>query len=379
MSVTERLDAFQQRHPALGFPIAVAYKFGEDQGPYLASLITYYGFLALFPVLLLLTSILGFLLQDNPDLQRRIIDSTVRQFPAIGQELGDPRRLRGSVVAIVAGGLVALYGAVGVGHAVQHALNVTWAVPRHRRPNALHVRLRGLVFLVIGSVAVLATTVLSALGSDAGAFGADLQRSRAGLALLIAIAVNTAIFLVAFHVGTTHPTSFRDLAPGALTAAIVWQLLQMFGTIYVTNVAKSVGSTYGVFALVLGLLAWLYLAATGIVVGAEINAVRAKQLYPRALLTPFTDNVDLTRADRVVYTDAALAQRHKGFERVSVRFDDGGQHASARRRRATATSPATDEQTEAGADRQPGGCVTPPSPATQPPGAVGSSTDPAVE
>ena len=86
------------------------------------------------------------------------------------------------------------------------------------------------------------------------------------------------------------------------------------------------------FALVLGLLAWIFLAAVGVVISAEINVVRAKRLYPRALMTPFTDNVDLTPADRRVYTDAATAQQAKGFQSVTVTFDDDGQQASARRR-----------------------------------------------
>lgn len=331
MSVAERLDSFQQSHPWAGFPLAVVYKFGEDQGPYLAALITYYGFLALFPLLLLLASILGFLLQDDPELQRRILDSALSQFPVIGDQLGDPQGLQGSGVAIVTGAVVALYGALGVGHAVQNALNVTWAVPRHRRPNPLHLRLRGLLFLVIGAAAVIATTVLSALGGDPSAFGAELARSRAVLAIVVALLVNTAIFVVAFRVGTVHQTTFRNLLPGAVVASIVWQLLQLFGTVYVGNVVKGAGATYGAFALVLGLLAWLFLAAVGIVIGAEINVVRAKRLYPRALLTPFTDNVDLTDADRNVYTDAATAQTAKGFERVSVHFDDDGQHATANR------------------------------------------------
>ena len=109
--------------------------------------------------------------------------------------------------------------------------------------------------------------------------------------------------------------------PGALFASIVWQLLQVFGTAYVDGVVRDAGLAYGVFAIVLGLLAWIFLAALGVVVGVEINVVRAKRLYPRALLTPFTDDVDLTSADRRSYTDAAVAQRYKGFEQVVVSFD----------------------------------------------------------
>ena len=79
---------------------------------------------------------------------------------------------------------------------------------------------------------------------------------------------------------------------------------------------------YGAFAIVLGLLAWIFLAALSVIVGIEIDIVRTKRLDPRALLTPFTDDVELTTADRRSYTDAAVAQRHKGFEQVVVSFDE---------------------------------------------------------
>ena len=353
MSVTQRLDAFQQRHRWAGFPLAVVYKFGEDQGPYLAALITYYGFLALFPLLLLLASVLGFVLEGDPDLQDRILDSTLSQFPVIGDELGDPQGLQGSGVALVVGGLVALYGALGVAQALQNAMNIAWAVPRHRRPNPIRLRLRSLVLITVGGIAVLATTVLSALGGSGGAFGADLEQWSTVLVVLVSVLLNAAVFILAFRICTVQRIAIRDLVPGAITAAIVWQLLELFGTAYVGNVVKGAGATYGVFALVLGLLAWIFLAAVGVVMSAEINVVRTKQLYPRSLMTPFTDNVDLTTADRNVYTDAATAQRFKGFQSVTVSFDDEGQQASAsRRRRAEARDPIADSPDDDETERQ---------------------------
>ena len=50
--------------------------------------------------------------------------------------------------------------------------------------------------------------------------------------------------------------------------------------------------------------------------------VLVKRLYPRALLTPFTDAVELTAADKQVYREYAQAQRHKGFEEIDVTFGD---------------------------------------------------------
>lgn len=342
MSLTERVDAFQRRHPVAGFPIGVIYKFGEDQGPYLAALITYYGFLSLFPLLLLLTSALGFVLDGRPELQQQILDSTLSQFPVIGDELADPQGLQGSIGAIVVGGLVALYGALGVAQAIQNTMYVTWSVPRHRRPNPIRTRLRSLRFIAVAGFAVVATTILSGAGLNARTFGADLGTWSTVAAIILSILVNGAVFVVTFRILRPENVRRRDVIPGAIVAAVIWQLLQFFGAVFVGNVVKGSGATYGVFALVLGLLAWIFLAAVGVVIGSEINVVRAKRLYPRALLTPFTDNVDLTDADRRAYLDAVSSQQFKGFQSVTVHYEDDGQRASARRARAESPAPPGD-------------------------------------
>ncbi len=331
MSLTERVDTFQRRHPVIGFPIGVIYKFGEDQGPYLAALITYYGFLSLFPLLLLLTSVLGFVLDGRPELQQQILDSTLSQFPVIGDEIADPQGLRGSIGAIIVGGLVALYGALGIAQAIQNAMNVTWSVPRNHRPNPIRARLRSLRLIAVAGIAVVVTTVLAGAGSNAGAYGADVGTWNTAAAIAVSILVNGAVFIVTFRIFRPAGVRNRDVIPGAVVAAVIWQLLQFFGTAFVGTIVKDAGATYGVFALVLGLLAWIFFAAVGVVIGSEINVVRAKRLYPRALLTPFTDNVDLTDADRRAYLAAVSAQQFKGFQSVKVHYEDDGQQATARR------------------------------------------------
>ena len=331
MSLTERFDAFQRRHPVVGFPIGVIYKFGEDQGPYLAALVTYYGFLSLFPLLLLLTSVLGFVLDGHPELQQQILDSTLSQFPVIGDELADPQGLRGSIGAIIVGGLVALYGAIGVAQALQNTMNVTWSVPRNRRPNPIRARLRSLRLIAMIGIAVVATTILSGAGSSAKAFGADVGGWSPVAAIIVSLLVNGAVFVVTFRIFRPDGVRRRDVIPGAIVAAVIWQLLQLFGAVFVGNVVKNSGATYGVFALVLGLFAWIFLAAIGVVIGSEVNVVRTKRLYPRALLTPFTDNVDLTDADRRAYLDAVNSQQFKGFQSMTVHYENDGQQASARR------------------------------------------------
>ena len=344
MSLTERVDAFQRRHAVVGFPIGVMHKFGEDQGPYLAALITYYGFLSLFPLLLLLTSVLGFVLDGHPELQQQIIDSTLSQFPVIGDELAEPQGLHGSIGAVIVGGLVAVYGAIGVAQAIQNTMNVTWSVPRNRRPNPIRARLRSLRLIGLVGIAVVATTILSGAGSNASAFGANVGGWGTAAALVLSMLVNGAVLVVTFRIFRPDKVRRRDVIPGAIVAAVTWQLLQFFGAVFVGNVVKGSGATYGVFALVLGLLAWIFLAAVGVVIGSEVNVVRAKRLYPRALLTPFTDNVDLTAADRRAYLDAVNSQQFKGFQSVTVHYEDDGQQASARRALARSPVPPADPE-----------------------------------
>jgi membrane protein len=314
----ERLDKLQRRHPILGFWIAVIYKFVDDQGGYLAVLITYYAFLSMFPLLLLLTTTVGIVLEGDPELQKTVIDSALSQFPVIGDQLGTPQELSGGTAAIVIGVLGALYGASGIGQATQHTMNTAWQVPRNSRPNPILSRLRSLVLLILIALALIATTVLSTYGGLAG----PLNKSQSFGVALSAVVMNSVIFAVAFKLSTTSKNvTYRDVFPGAIVMGVVWQLLQTFGTVYVNVVVKNASTTNSVFAVVLGLLAYFYLAASALVISAEINAVHKHRLYPRALLTPFTDNVDLTRGDRKTYTRQAKAQRLKGFEQVTVTFD----------------------------------------------------------
>jgi membrane protein len=321
MSMTRRLDGFQRRHRWAGFPIAVVYKYVDDQGNYLAALITYYGFLSVFPLLLLLSSILGFVLQGNPNLQQQILDSALGQFPVIGSQLGEPSGFHGSGLGIVLGALGVVYGSLGVAQALQNAMNVMWAVPRDRRPNPLVARLRSLLLLGTGGLALLGTTILSALGSSAGAYGASLGLGLKLAIVLLSVALNTVVFILAFRVATAQPLSLRAVAPGAVTAAVLWHGLQLIGTAFVGHVVKNASAMNGVFALVLGLIAWILVGAVIVVLGVEVNVVGTHHLYPRALLAPFTDNVDLTNADKRAYAAYAGAQRTKGFQSVDVRFD----------------------------------------------------------
>lgn len=322
MGVVSRIDGYQRRHRWAGLPLAVLYKFVDDQGNYLTAVITYYGFISLFPLLLLVVTILGFALQGNADLQQRVLDSALTQFPVIGNQIASNiHSFHGSVLGLVIGLLGSLYGGIGVVQATQNTLNKVWGVPRSSRPNPVRSRLRSLLLLAVGGAVIVVTTVLSALASSARAYGASLgDGTRAG-ATVLTVALNVALFIVAFRVLTGRPVTRRQIRGGAIGAAITWQVLEWIGTYTVGHTLKGATATYGLFGLVLGLITWIYLGAVTIVVCAEVNVVRAERLWPRSLLTPFTDNVQLTPGDRRAYESYAVTERHKGFENVNVDFE----------------------------------------------------------
>ncbi len=323
-----RVDEFQRQHPVVGLPLAVLYKFFDDQGNYLSAILTYYAFIAIFPLLLLASSILGFVLQGNPQLQMEVLTSTLSNFPIIGEQLGRPEGLQGSTAGVVVGAIAAIYGAMGLGQAIQNAMNIAWSVPRNSRPNPFLLRLKSLGLLLTSGVAVVAVTTVSVLGSNTEIFGGPVN---AFLRLLIGLVSVVALGLgltVLFRLAASRRHGFGRSAPGAFVTAILWQALQYAGTVYATRVLTETNGMNQTFGLVLGLVGIIYLASLMGVLGVEVNVVLVRRLWPRALLTPFTDAVDLTDADRRAYAAYAQMQRHKGFETVIIRFSgrDGASH-----------------------------------------------------
>ncbi|MFE0385301.1 YihY/virulence factor BrkB family protein [Streptomyces bungoensis] len=321
MRVLHRLDGFQRRHQWVGMPLGVVYKFADDQGMYLAALIAYYGFLSLFPLLLLLVSTLAGLLQNDPAFQQQVLNSALGKFPVLGDQLRENiHSLHRNGLALAAGVIGSLYGGLGVAQAVQHALNKIWAVPRHARPNPLLSRLRGLVFLGLLVLGLLATTGLSAGVSSAQSLGLRVgDGPRVGAALAVVL-LNAALMVLTVRLLTRADIGARHLWGPALGGACAWQGLQWGGAYYVRHFLNGAGATYGMFGIVLGLLAWLYLGALVFVMTVETAAVHARRLWPRSLLTPFTDDVRLSHADRRAYWSYAVAESFKGFQKITVEF-----------------------------------------------------------
>jgi uncharacterized BrkB/YihY/UPF0761 family membrane protein len=314
------VDDWQRRRPAIAVPLSVLYKFFDDQGVYLAVIITYYAFLSVVPLLLLATSILGFLLFDDATLRARVINSAVANFPVVGDQLGRPEGLRGSVRAVVFGGAFALYGSMGLGTAVQNALHTAWAIPRNSRPNPVRLRLQSLGLIATGGLSFLVLIAIATAAQVAGDQYAWLGGATTYVVHALTFLVMTAVLAFLLREGGGRRQGFLATLPGAVFIAFGWLLVQLVSTSLVRHSLQRASSMNQTFGLILGLLAVTYLLALILVLGIEINVVRHKRLWPRALLTPFTDSVDLTAGDERAYTSYARAQRHKGFEAIAVRF-----------------------------------------------------------
>jgi membrane protein len=314
MSIEDRLralDRAQQRSPRLSFLAAVVKKFSDDQAGQLAALIAYYGFVSLFPLLLVLVTVLGFVLQGDPSEQKRILDGALGQFPLVSDQL-KLHSLTGSDIALAVGVLGSLLAGMGITGATQNAFNRIWSVPFKDRPNFLLARLRGLRMLaVLGTLSIVSTTAAGFVGSSSHAAPAVVT------GVLVAFAFNLALFMTAFKLLTAVEVPWRDLLPGVIVAVVCWQLLQHLGGFYVDHELKRTGPLYGVFALVLGLLAWLYLGAQLTIFAAEINVVRLRRLWPRSF---FSD--PLLDADRRALRSSAEVEERVDEESVAVSFDE---------------------------------------------------------
>lgn len=286
-------------------------KFGDDQGGQLAALIAYYAFVSLFPLLLVFVTVLGFVLQGDPSEKRTIENSTLGKVPIIEDQL-KLHSLSGSTAALVLGIVLALLAGMGITNATQNALNRMWAIPFRRRPDFLHERLRSLGMLaLLGTLAI----VSAAVGGFVGSAGVPVVAALGSA--LVAFAFNLALFMTAFKVLTAVERSWRELLAGAITAAVFWQALQYLGGYYVDHELKHLQPLYGVFGLVLGLIAWLYLGAQLTVLAAEVNVVRYHRLWPRSFY-----GEPLLEADRRALTFSAQAQARVQEQSVEVSFDE---------------------------------------------------------
>jgi len=278
--MVRRIDELQRPRTWLAFPFAVFKKFGDDGAGNLGALIAYYGFFSLFPLLLVLVTVLGLVLRGHPALRDSIVNSALGQFPVIGRQI-QANSLSVSGVALVIGIVGAVWAGLGVAQAAQYAMNEIWDVPKRDRPNFLASRGRGLAMLAILGVILILSTFLTGLGT---AHGTDPFIRI--LVLIGSLCVNLVLFLLLFRVLTSRRLTWSDVLPGAITGAVAWTILQGVGNYYVSHTVARARATYGAFAFVIGLLVWIYLGARVTLYAAEINVVRKDRLWPRSLVQP---------------------------------------------------------------------------------------------
>jgi membrane protein len=269
--LVDRFDRFQQRHAALAFAVAVQRKYAEDRGGYLAAIVTYYAFFSLFPLLLVVTTVLGYVLRGHAGLQREIGDSVLAQLPIVGHDLR-LHALTGSGVALAAGITTSLWAGTSVFTAASDVAAHIWGVPRERPFGFLRARARAVLLVLLLGSGAAAATALSVVGD--------------AWAITLSLIGDFVLFWVGSRLLTAGDVGWRKLACGAAAASAAWEVLQSGGTAYVRYVLTIASNTYGTFAVVIGLLSFIYLAVLVGVVVTEANVVAAQRLWPRSLRRP---------------------------------------------------------------------------------------------
>jgi membrane protein len=276
-------DRLQAGWPPIAVPVAVWKKFQDDQAGYLAALVCYFGFVALFPLLLIFITVLDMTLKSDPTLHRDLLNSALMQYPVVGSEIGSSLgSINGSGLPLGVGIVVLLLGARGVAFAMQNALCTVWGIRREQRPGFFTRSLYGLGLLMVVGLGLVVTTFLSGIANGAGNLITG-PLAHAG-AVAISLVANVGVFWVAFRLATMRRVPWTSLRVGAMLAAVVWQVLQVAGGYVVTHELHRASTLYGTFGVVLGLVGWLYLQATVTLYCAEVDAVLVTRRWPRSLL-----------------------------------------------------------------------------------------------
>jgi YihY family inner membrane protein len=307
------VDGLQQRHAAPAVVVAVVKKFGDDRGGTLATSLAYSAFVALFPLLLLCVTVLGFVLGRSRDAEDAVLRSALVEFPIVGDQLvRSLQPLRGNGVALAVGLVGLVWGGFGVTQATQHAMAEVWNVPGVHRPNFVRRMVRSLAVLGIGGVGLLATSALASVAT----FSGHLSPGRVGAALA-SVLLNVVLLGAAFRLTSPRSVGYAQLAPGVVFAAVVWTGLQALGGWFLGHQLRHATEVYGFFATVLGLMSWVFLGARVVLYAAEINVVVARRLWPRSIVQP-----PLTEADKRTLAAIARQEERRPEQLVEVSFDD---------------------------------------------------------
>jgi len=307
-----KVDATQKRYTPTAFVFGVTKKYGDDNGGVLAGNLTHSAFLSLFPLLLILTTILGLVASLNEAFRTDVLNAVAGQVPLIGNQLTHVHELRrSSIIGLIVGFVGLVWGATGLAQAGLFTMEQVWNLPGPARPGYVQRLGRAGLFLALLGGGVIVTTGLASLTTFLvkGFWLVVLTE-------VLTAAFNVGMYLGAFRVLTPKGVPTHDLVPGAIAGGICWTVLQILGSYLVHHFLRS-ASVYGVFATVLGLMAWIYVAVQVTVYAAEINVVLARRLWPRSIVQP-----PLTEADRASMALQALQNQRRPEQHVEVTFDD---------------------------------------------------------
>jgi membrane protein len=310
------LDAWQQRHRVPAILVGVVKKYGDDAAGNSVALLTYYAFVATFPLLLVLVTVSEIVLRNHPDLQKQLLNSALSEFPVVGPTLQQSVKApSGTGFALVVGIAGAFWGGSGLAGAVQSVLNQLWLVERRHWPGFPWNYLRSIALLLLLGLGVVLTALMAAFAGVGALFGL----SGTGVHLL-SVALTTLVycglFLLGFRLAVSTQVRTRELLLGAILSGIAWQVLLTVGGALAAGHLYRSRETAGVFAIVLGLLGWFALQATATVYVVELDVVRARRLWPRALAQP-----PLTEADEDYLRASARAETRRPEQHVDVEFD----------------------------------------------------------
>lgn len=279
-TITQKIDNSQRKHPPLAFLHAVAKKFTEDQAGYQAALVTYYGFLSIFPLLLVLTTVAGIAGSRDPELAGRLVSSVSNYFPVAGQALSNSvNNVERTGLALVIGLLFSLYGARGVADSFRNAVNHIWHIPMERRSRFPRALLRSVALILGGGFGFVAASAITIWVSAVG-HGWPFRV----LAIALNLAVLYLVFVYILRLSLPLKVPVRKFRVGAITSAAGLTLIQTVGSIFFIAQAKSLTDSYSaIFATTLGMLAWIYLQAQVLMFAVETDTVINNKYWPRSL------------------------------------------------------------------------------------------------
>jgi uncharacterized BrkB/YihY/UPF0761 family membrane protein len=315
-----RADAWQRGNRVAAVAYGVVKKFGDDQANNYVVALGWYGFVAIYPLLLVVITVFGYI--GAASLGHRLV-TTLHQFPVVGSEFNPAHgsaSLHGSVLGLVVGLAGLLYGAQGVTQSGQSAMAQVWNVPKVALPGFLPKLARSLIALVI----IGGSFVINAAVATYATAGGTPWLVRIGV-LVGMVAINVALYLAAFRALTPHAVATRPLVPGAAVGAVGFTLLITVGSGLIQHQVRNSSATYGQFGVVIGLVGFLFLLAKISLYGAELNPVLARGLWPRGLVS-----TDPTDADREVLSDLAHQERRRPEQRIGVGFGDDAPDEAAR-------------------------------------------------